>query len=99
MITLPTHAADPAAYDLAYRVALFLQQQRVATGSHLRIEARGGTVTLRGQVRSFHQRQLVHTLARHVAGVLQVIDELDVEQVVPSSRGAVSSAPLAVLAP
>jgi hypothetical protein len=99
MITLPTHAADPAAYGLAYRVALFLQQRRLAAGSRLRIEARGGTITLNGQVRSFHQRQLIHTLARHVAGVLQVIDELEVEQVVKSSHGSTSTAPLAVLAP
>jgi osmotically-inducible protein OsmY len=99
MITLPTHAADPAAYDLAYRVALFLQQRRLSAGSRLRIEARGGTLTLSGQVRSFHQRQLIHTLTRHVAGVLQVIDELEVEPVVKSSHGPMGTAPLAVLVP
>ena len=99
MITLSTHAADPAAYDLAYRVALFLQQRRLAAGSRLRVEARGGTITLSGQVRSFHQRQLIHTLARHVAGVLQVIDELEVEPVVKSSHSTKSTAPQAVLAP
>jgi hypothetical protein len=91
--------ADPQAQNLAYRVGLFLQQRRLTQGARLRIESNRGVVTLRGHVASFHQRQLIHTLARHVTGVVQVIDEL---QVVSSAalhvRRELRTEPLAITA-
>jgi osmotically-inducible protein OsmY len=90
MTTALNRSADPQAQDLEYRVRLFLQQRRVTQGARLRLEADRGVVILRGHVASFHQRQLIHTLARHVAGVVQVIDEL---QVVPPSAPSVRREP------
>jgi osmotically-inducible protein OsmY len=37
-----------------------------------------GTVTLRGQVRSFYEKQLCHHTCRRVAGVLRLVDEIEV---------------------
>ena len=98
MITLPARSTDPNAYDLQHRVALFLQQHRLSTGAQLRIEADRGVITLSGQVPSFHQRQLIHSFARRVAGVVQVIDELAVQPVVPPTLPAVPRTSLAVVA-
>ena len=78
MIALPTLPADQQSQDLQQRVALCLYQRHLTFGSRLQIEARGGVVTLSGQVPTFHQRQLIHSFTRRVAGVIQVIDQLKV---------------------
>jgi osmotically-inducible protein OsmY len=98
MTTLPARSTDPNAYDLQYRVALFLQQHRLSSGAHLRIEADCGVITLWGQVPSFHQRQLIHSFTRRVAGVVQVVDQLEVQPVEPPTRPAVPKTSLAVVA-
>jgi osmotically-inducible protein OsmY len=90
MITLPARTTDATAYDLQYRVALFLQQHRLSSGSRLSIEAHRGVITLAGQVPSFHQRQLIYSFARRVAGVVQVIDQLEVSPVEPRKKALTS---------
>jgi BON domain len=65
--------------DLSRRVRLFLQQQRLNSGGRLVIEAHRGVVTIRGAVSTFHQRQLIVSAARRVAGAGQIVDELQVE--------------------
>jgi BON domain/Prokaryotic lipoprotein-attachment site len=65
--------------DLAYRVRLFLNQQRLINRARVVIEARRGIVTIRGAVSTFHQRQLIVSAARRVAGATQIADELDVD--------------------
>jgi osmotically-inducible protein OsmY len=65
--------------DLQNRVSLFIQQRQLSRGAQLTVLAERGVVTLSGIVPTFHQRQLLHSLTRHVAGVVQVRDELDVQ--------------------
>ena len=65
--------------DLSERVALLVQQRGLAFDSDVRIEARGGVVTLRGTVPTYYRRQLLYSSARRVAGVLEVVDELEVD--------------------
>ena len=77
--TLLNSPATTADQDLQDRVALFIQQRQLSRGTQLNVLARRGVVTLSGIVPSFHQRQLLHSLTRHVAGVVQVRDELDVQ--------------------
>jgi len=79
LIDSPTSALTSADRDLQNRVALFIQQRQLSRGAKLTVLARRGVVTLSGVVSTFHQRQLLHSLTRHVAGVIQVQDELDVE--------------------
>jgi osmotically-inducible protein OsmY len=79
VITLSFSATTPADRDLQHRVALFVHQRELTRGASLTIAARRGVVTLSGTVPTFHQRQLLHSFARRVAGVIQVQDELEVE--------------------
>src|SRR5262245_30494492 len=78
MITYPVRATDEASQELLQRVALFLQQQRLAARGRLILEARCGVVTLAGAVPTFHERQRIYAASRRVAGVVQVIDRLQV---------------------
>jgi osmotically-inducible protein OsmY len=78
MITFPVRSVDDASQDLQQRVALFLQQHRLAANSRLSIEASRGVLTLAGQVPTFHDRQRIYAATRRVAGVVQVIDRLEV---------------------
>ena len=79
MITLPFANATTSDRELQHRVALFIQQRQLSRGARLKVSAHRGVVTLAGVVPSFHHRQLLVSLARRVAGVLQVEDELEVE--------------------
>lgn len=78
LATLPTLPVNSADRDLQQRVSLFIQQRQLSRGAQLTVLAQGGVITLSGIVTTFHQRQLLHSLTRHVAGVVQVRDELDV---------------------
>ncbi len=64
--------------ELARRVTNFLAGQHVPALRAIQVEARNGAVTLRGNVRTFFEKQLTHHGARRVAGVHQVIDEIEV---------------------
>ena len=77
--TASTASISSADLDIERRVALFLDQRRLSCGTRLSISARRGVVTLRGMVPTFHQRQLIIEFTRHVAGAVQVIDELEVD--------------------
>jgi osmotically-inducible protein OsmY len=78
MIALPQHSIDRASHELQDRVALFLQQRQVTLGGRVVVEAHRGVVTISGQLPTYYQRQLVHTFTRRVAGVVQVIDQIEV---------------------
>ncbi len=73
-----TKPIDETSSDLKRRIMLFLSQRGVSSVRRLDIEVRGGTVTLHGTVRSFYERQLC-LCCKHVAGVLELVDELKVE--------------------
>ena len=68
---------EPADRDLELRVALFLAGRHVPALRRLSVEARQGTVVLRGQVRSYHEKQISQA-ARRVAGVRRLIDDIEV---------------------
>ena len=79
MISLPIQSIDSASQELQQRVTLHLQNRQLAFGGRLRIEAKHGTITLAGRVRTFCQRQLIYAATRKVSGVMKVIDQLEVE--------------------
>jgi osmotically-inducible protein OsmY len=64
--------------ELARRVRIFLSSRHHPSFRQLHVEADGGTVTLRGRVDSFHEKQLTYQCCRHVAGVFNIVDEVDV---------------------
>jgi osmotically-inducible protein OsmY len=67
--------------DLERRVANYLFGYKMPALREIDIESDRGTVTLRGEVFSFHQKQLCINCCRRVAGVIRLVDEI---QVVPS---------------
>lgn len=62
--------------DLQQRVRSFLTGQHRPALRNLNVEAREGVVTLRGNVPTFYEREISVRLARRVAGVVQLVDEI-----------------------
>ncbi len=60
--------------DLERRVSQYLLDRRMPGLRQLSVEARGGTVTLRGKVRTFYEKQLCGSICRRVAGVIRLED-------------------------
>ena len=69
--------------DLARRVANYLLGHKLPNLRHIEVESDRGTVTLRGKVFSYYQKQLCLNCSRRVAGVITLIDQIDV---VPRAR-------------
>lgn len=57
----------------------FLEQRQMAPLEGLRVAVRGGSVILRGNMRSPHEKLLIAQCCRRVAGVVNVIDILNVQ--------------------
>jgi osmotically-inducible protein OsmY len=64
--------------DLRSRVLNYLVGYKLPTLNRISVEADRGTVILRGQVQSYHQKQLCLNCCRRVAGVRELIDEIEV---------------------
>jgi osmotically-inducible protein OsmY len=69
---------EAADRDLEQRVVGYLARRHVPSLRQLAIEARNGIVTVRGQVRSFYEKQLSSHCCRRVAGVVELVDEIHV---------------------
>jgi len=69
---------NPADRDLERRVLSYLVGRHVPGLRNLQVEARNGTVTLRGRVHTFYEKQLCQNCCRRVAGVVQFVDHVDV---------------------
>jgi osmotically-inducible protein OsmY len=64
---------------LASQVKGSLRKLVPGSARHVIVEAKEGTVTLRGDVPSFHIRQVFVHCCRRVPGVVGVVDELNVQ--------------------
>jgi hypothetical protein len=73
VVTEPSTAADG---DLRRRVKTFLSTGHRPGLRALEVEARAGVVRLRGNVRTFYEKQLSAQLTQRVAGVVRLIDEV-----------------------
>lgn len=93
-ITMPL--PDLADADLRRRVISFLAGRHLAALRSIEVEAQGGTVTLRGKVHTFYEKQLTQQCSRRVAGVVRLIDEVDVAGSPPQRESAVLSIPVVV---
>ncbi len=65
---------------LVDRVLVALDRNPHLHGRRLRFEAEKGRVTLRGVVRSYFQKQMAQEALRHVEGVDEIRNELEVAQ-------------------
>jgi osmotically-inducible protein OsmY len=70
--------ANLADRDLERRVVNYLSGRHVPGLRHLEVQARNGVVTLRGRVRSFYEKQLCNQCCRRVAGVMSLVNSVDV---------------------
>jgi len=64
--------------DLESRVLNYLLGYRMPALRSIEVEARNGVVTLRGSVPTYYQKQLALNCCRRVAGVVELIEEVDV---------------------
>lgn len=80
------YSSSPEEIELARRVKLFLASQPRPALRYLRVTARGGSVSLQGVVTTYYERQLALQCSRRVAGVRELIDEIQVVDA-PLSHG------------
>jgi osmotically-inducible protein OsmY len=69
--------------DLQRRVVSFLADSNMPGLRQLRVDAADGTVTIRGTVRTYYEKQLSQQRCKRVAGVIRLIDKIEV--VTPSN--------------
>ena len=62
--------------DLETRVAQYLLDRHHPGLRSLDVEAHSGTVTIRGTVRTFYEKQLCQHICRRVAGVIGLVDHV-----------------------
>lgn len=65
--------------DVERRVINYLSRQHFPGLRSVEVESSQGVVTIRGRVKSFHERQLCINCCQRVAGVVQFNDEIQVE--------------------
>ena len=78
---MSTELANPidwSSQELKRRLVIFLSQRGISSPQRISIDVNYGTVTLRGTVSSFYERQLC-LCCQHVAGVHHLVDDLKVE--------------------
>ena len=80
--------------DLERRVVGYLWQKHHPSLRLIDVSAANGTVILRGKLNSFYEKQLCLHTCQRVAGVIRVVDELEVTRqastAVPDNSAAVS---------
>jgi osmotically-inducible protein OsmY len=71
-------SSNDADRDLERRIVNYLARRHLPGLRQLEVRANNGTVTLRGQVRSFYEKQLGQHCCQRVAGVRKLVDAIDV---------------------
>ncbi len=79
MSSVRTETIDKSSWEIKRRITILLSQRGVSSLRRLNIEVQDGTVTLRGNVESFDERQLCVSCCRHVPGVFRLVDEINVD--------------------
>ena len=69
---------EPSDQELERRVENFLFTRNYPALRDLQISVCEGTVILSGSVSTFHEKQMASSCAQRVAGVLEVINQIDV---------------------
>jgi osmotically-inducible protein OsmY len=70
------HGTAPTDSEIAKSVQRALDTTLAVPPGSVRIKVEGGQVILEGHVTSLHQRETIHEVIRHLAGVRRVIDHL-----------------------
>ena len=86
MSSVRTEPVDKSSWEIKRRITNMLCRRGVSSLRRLDIDVADGTVTLRGIVRSFYERQLCLVCAQHVPGVFNLVDDIKVEVPVKSTE-------------
>ena len=79
---------------LADRAATLLRDSTYHALRHVRCQGEAGTVTLVGQVTSFHLKQMAQAMVGNLEGVKRVVNLLEVVEPLPTRpRGDLPSTP------
>ena len=70
--------AIPAESELEQRVTTYLWSRSMPSLRKLEVSAERGIITLSGRVDSFYEKQLAISSCQRVAGVLQLVDQVEV---------------------
>ena len=70
--------ACPESYEVVEAARLCLRKSPYAAIRSLSCEYDHGVLVLRGRLSSFHEKQLAQVVIGHLAGVTQLIDEVEV---------------------
>jgi osmotically-inducible protein OsmY len=64
--------------SLEDQIGTALKDNPYLFGRTLRVETHEGTVTLRGSVRTYYQKQMAQEAVRHIDGVAEILNDLEV---------------------
>jgi osmotically-inducible protein OsmY len=78
MSTPTTTFSSDADRDVERRVISYLVGRHVPGLRQIHVQAQCGVVTLRGHVHSFYEKQLGQQVAQRVAGVVRLVDRIEV---------------------
>jgi len=78
MSVATTTFSSDADRDVERRVIVYLVGRQVPGLRQIDVHAQRGVVTLRGRVRSFYEKQLGQQVAQRVAGVVRLVDRIEV---------------------
>ena len=82
---LDSRASAPSDRELELRVICFLETKHVPGLQHIEARAQAGVVTLTGRVYTFYEKQLCNQCCRHVTGVRQLINAVEVIGTMPGA--------------
>ena len=85
-LSVTTQSVDKHSWNLKRRITNTCWQRGLLSLRRIDIEVVHGTVTLRGTVNSFYERQLCLACTQHVPGVYKLIDDIKVEWASKSSE-------------
>lgn len=74
--------------DLQRRIVSYLEQRHYPAIRDLKISTHNGAVTLQGKLNSFYEKQICISTCQRVAGVLRIIDEMEVATAFGSARNS-----------
>ena len=77
--------------ELEHRLVSFLQERHVLENGSLEVEAHGGVVVVGGRVPSPHAKWLCIGCCRHVAGVIKLVDEIEVSSAADAAAGILTA--------
>ena len=63
---------------LLHRVDTALRENPHLTGRHVLLEDNAGTITLRGTVESYYQKQMAQEVLRSIYGIHKILNQLEV---------------------